>query len=168
MKQISIENQSIFLPSFDSGGEYPIEAELLNDADSMLAQLPAFPKTVKVDRDGGLLNHLSVWQNLCLPLQYHALDTNHLKEDAALIFILCGVDKANLPRLMENYPDDLSLYEKRLVGFVRALLIEPSFLVLDNIFEGLSTLEKVQVSRWENVFKIRFPFRVLLYCGQNI
>lgn len=132
-----------------------------------LAQLPAFPKMVRVDRDGGLMSHLSVWQNLSLPLEYHAQDFRHIAEDASLLFALCGEDKENLPRLMESYPDDLSNYEKRLVGFVRALLLEPEVLVLDDIFDGLSDKEKEKALQWEKVFRLRFPFRVLLYRGQK-
>lgn len=133
----------------------------------MLARLPAFPKTVRVDRDGGLMSHLSVWKNLTLPLEYHARDAKHAAEDASLLFALCGEDKTNLPRLMDSYPDTLSLYETRLVGFVRALLLEPEVLLLDDVFDGLSTAEKEKALRWEKVFRWRFPFRVLLYRGEE-
>lgn len=131
------------------------------------AQLPAFPKTVRVDRDGGLMSHLTVWQNLGLPLEYHAQDFRHIAEDAALLFALCGEEKEKLPRLMESYPDTLPNYEKRLVGFVRALLLEPDVLVLDDVFDGLSDREKEKALQWEKVFRLRFPFRVLLYCDES-
>lgn len=131
------------------------------------APLPAFPKTVRVDRDGGLMSHLNVQENLSLPLEYHALDIRHAAEDAALLFELCGEDRTDLPKLMESYPDTLSMYENRLVGFVRALLLEPEILVLDNVFDGLSTREKEKALQWESAFRLRFPFRVLLYRGQE-
>lgn len=129
--------------------------------------LPVFPGTVRIDRDGGLMSHLSVLHNLSLPLEYHARDVSRIAEDAALLFELCGEDKTSLPRLMANYPDALSHYEKRLVGFVRALLLEPEVLVLDDIFDGLSDKEKEKASQWEKVFRLRFPFRVLLHRGQK-
>ncbi len=129
--------------------------------------LPAFPMTVRVDRDGGLMSHLSVWKNLILPLEYRARDIRHAAEDAALLLRLCGEGEAGLPRLMASYPDDLSLYEKRLVGFVRALLLEPEVLVLDGIYDDLPVAEREKALRWPAVFRLRFPFRTLLDRGQE-
>lgn len=162
-----MEKQGTAPPVFKTGGHYRVEADAATDVAGVLAQLPAFPKTVRVDRDGGLMSHLSVWKNLSLPLEYHTQDVRHVAEDASLLFVLCGEDKANLPRLMERYPDALSNYEKRLVGFVRALLLEPEVLVLDDVFDGLSDREKEKALQWEKVFRLRFPFRVLLYRGQE-
>ena len=125
----------------------------------------AFPHTVRVERDGGLLSHLNVWQNLRLPLEYHARDTAHAAEDAALLFGLCGEDSSGLSRLMASYPDDLSAYETRLAGFVRAMLLEPEVLVLDDVSDGLTDSEKEKVSQWKQVFRLRFPFKKLLYEG---
>jgi ABC-type methionine transport system ATPase subunit len=124
-----------------------------------------FPKLVRVDRDGGLLSHLTVWQNLILPLECHALGTRHMAEDARLLFALCG--EVDFSGLMMSYPDVLSAYTKRLAGFVRALLLEPEVLVLDDILNGLSAEEKEKAMQWEKVFRLRFPFRVLLYQGQE-
>jgi len=164
METLRVESQKRAPPVFQAGGHYRIGADPEARA---LAQLPVFPMTVRVDRDGGLMSHLNVWKNLTLPLEYHARDVRHAAEDASLLFALCGEDKTNLPRLMESYPDTLSLYEKRLVGFVRALLLEPEVLVLDDVFDGLSTVDKEKALQWEKVFRWRFPFRVLLYRGEE-
>ena len=159
METLRAEKQGAAPPVFKVGGHYHVGDSATAE---LLTQLPAFPKTVRVDRDGGLMSHLSVWKNLCLPLEYHAQDVRHVAEDASLLFALCGEDKISLPRLMESYPDTLSNYEKRLVGFVRALLLEPDVLVLDDVFDGLSDREKENALQWEKVFRLRFPFRVLL------
>jgi ABC-type uncharacterized transport system YnjBCD ATPase subunit len=165
METIRLESQKTAPPVFQIGGHDRVEAD--SAITGVLNQLPAFPKTVRVDRDGGLMNHLSVWKNMSLPLEYHVQDVRHLAEDASLLFVLCGKDKTDLPRLMESYPDTLSIYEKRLVGFVRALLLEPDVLVLADVFDGLSDREKEKALQWEKVFRLRFPFRVLLYQGQE-
>jgi ABC-type molybdate transport system ATPase subunit len=123
----------------------------------------AFPKILCADRDGGLLGHLTVWKNLTLPLEYHALDMRHVAEDAVLLFTLCGEE--NVSDLLKRYPDSLSLYEKRLVGFVRALLLEPDVLVLEDVLEGLSDVDKKKTLNWEAVFRLRFPFRTVLHRG---
>jgi len=167
METIRVEKLRAAPPVFKTGGHYRIEADSASDVDGMLAQLPDFPKTVRVDRDGGLMSHLSVRKNLSLPLEYHLRDVRNVMADASLLFALCGEDKANLPGLMESYPDALSNYEKRLVGFVRALLLEPEVLVLDDVFDGLSDSEKEKALLWKKVFCLRFPFRILLYRGQE-
>jgi len=167
METIRIKEQVATLPVFQAGGHYCVEAGSAMDVGGILAQLPSFPKTARVDRDGGLMSHLSVWKNLSLPLEYHAQDVRYVAVDAALLFALCGEDEASVQRLMESYPDALSNYERRLAGFVRALLLEPEVLVLDDVFDGLSTAEKAKAMQWEKVFRLRFPFRVLLYLGQE-
>lgn len=160
METLRVESQKRAPPVFQAGGHYRIEADAL-------ARLSDFPMTVRVGHDGGLLSHLSVWKNLTLPLEYRALDMRHAAENAALLFALCGEDEANLPRLLGSYPDALSLYERRLAGFVRALLLEPEVLVLDDVFDGLAAAEREKALRWVQVFRLRFPFRVLLYRGQD-
>jgi ABC-type methionine transport system ATPase subunit len=125
-----------------------------------------FPKTIRVNGDGGLLSHLTVWGNLILPLEYHALDMRHVADDAALLFSFCGVSDA--AGLMARYPDTLSVYEKRLVGFVRALLLEPEVLVLDDVTAGLVDVEKKKALNWEAVFRLRFPFRTVLHRDSDV
>lgn len=125
------------------------------------AQSGAFPHTLRVERDGGLLSHMNVWQNIRLPLEYHARNTAHAEEDAALLFGLCG--EAETARLMGSYPDALSAYELRLAGFVRAMLLEPEVLVLEDVFDGFSAAEREKAMQWEKVFRLRFPFRELFY-----
>lgn len=136
-----------------------------NNVKPKIDHVPAFPKTVQVDRDGGLLSHLTVWKNLLLPLEYHLLDIRHAAEDAELLFALCGED--DFPGLMESYPDALSDYKKRLVGFVRGLLLEPEVLILNDVFDGFSAAEKEKALQWEKVFRLWFPFRILFCRGQE-
>lgn len=164
METVRVEGQRAVYPVFQPSGHYRVEADSEARGIGILARLPAFPQTVRVGRDGGLLGHLSVWKNLTLPLEYGARDMRHVAEDAALLFMLCG---ESLSRLLDSYPDALSPYERRLVGFVRALLLEPEVLVLDGIFDGLAVAEKEKALRWVQVFRLRFPFRVLLYRGQE-
>jgi ABC-type methionine transport system ATPase subunit len=129
-------------------------------------QLPAFPKIIQVDGDVSLLNHLQVASNLSLPFEYHGLDASHLVEDAMQLFSLCGEN--DIPRLMSFYPDELSLYQKRLIGFVRSMLLEPDILLLGDVTEGLSDNEKEKILNWEAVFRMRFPFRTLLHRGKQV
>ena len=120
------------------------------------------PQMLRLDRDGGLLGHLTVWQNLLLPLEYHGRDTAQAMEEAALLYALCGEDEKKLPQFLGSYPDALGSYEKRLAGFMRAMLLEPDSLALDDVCDGLGDREREKAMRWEQVFRLRFPFRAVL------
>ncbi|HWH68431.1 MAG TPA: ATP-binding cassette domain-containing protein [Candidatus Sulfotelmatobacter sp.] len=84
--------------------------------------------------DGGqLFNHLTVWENIALPLRYHR---NLSKADA-----LPEVQK--LLQLMELEPWAASTpgaigrnWQKR-VGLARALILQPEVLLIDNPLTGL-------------------------------
>lgn len=90
---------------------------------------------------GGLVSNLKVWENLLLPLEYSSLCSPVEIEERGLA-VLNRVGYSG--RLMET-PGRLSLYEKRLVGLARALLIDPRLIVCDAILAGLSREEQQRI-----------------------
>ncbi len=88
---------------------------------------------------GGLLQALDAWQNTLLPVAF---------EDFA-----------------GRFDGQLSLYERRLVGFAKAMLIEPQLLVLDRLFEDLGHEEQKGVAGFIELFRRRYPLRRMLYVG---
>jgi ABC-type transporter Mla maintaining outer membrane lipid asymmetry ATPase subunit MlaF len=76
------------------------------------------------------------------------------------LFDQCGLsDETVVSALMLKLPDQLSLYEKRLVGFVRAMLMGPELIIYDGLNEGLSRKELLMASKFDAVFRLHFPFR---------
>ena len=72
----------------------------------------------------------------------------------------CGLDDSPAASgLLLKLPDQLSLYEKRLVGFVRAILMSPELIIYDSMNEGLSRRELARVVKFDKVFRLYFPFR---------
>jgi ABC-type transporter Mla maintaining outer membrane lipid asymmetry ATPase subunit MlaF len=127
----------------------------------VLDALTGHPNYAIVDNYGGLISNLRVWENIALPAQYHGIEVGGKFEDALInLFDKCGLrDEKTLSAMLLKLPDQLSLYEKRLVGFVRAMLMAPDMMVYDSIHEGLSPREMLKTARFDRVFRLYYPFR---------
>ena len=101
-----------------------------------------FRRVGVVPESGGLISNLKVWENIALPVSYHgARGARVLKESesrAAEIFADIGLAGDSLKALMGRLPGPLSSYEKKLIGLVRAMLMEPEIMIYDSLFDGLS------------------------------
>ena len=113
--------------------------------------------------DGGLLQSLDAWQNTLLPVAYHAAhEVEVAVRRAHAIFAALG----RKPEEFVGRPgNSLSLYERRLAGFVRAMLVEPELLVLDRLFEELGRDERQGIAACIDLFGARYPLRRVLYLG---
>jgi phospholipid/cholesterol/gamma-HCH transport system ATP-binding protein len=84
--------------------------------------------------DGGrLLNHLTVAENVALPLQYHlVLGADELVERVKqLLELVEGLDIA------DSYPASVNRNKQQRVGLARALALQPEVLLLDGPLTGL-------------------------------
>jgi ABC-type transporter Mla maintaining outer membrane lipid asymmetry ATPase subunit MlaF len=108
-----------------------------------------------VPADGGLISSLNAWENISLPVAFHAPGriAGVFAEVEALLEELGGIDERMLARL----PEELSLYEKRLAAFVRALLENPDLLVVENLAAGLGPTKRKRVERFAEVYRRRCP-----------
>jgi ABC-type lipoprotein export system ATPase subunit len=81
---------------------------------------------VALPAHGGLMSSLNAWENISLPVAYHAPGklAAVLDEVRALLDDLGGVDD----KLLGKLPEDMTLYERRLAAYIRALLESPELL----------------------------------------
>ena len=113
--------------------------------------------------DGGLLQWLDAWQNTVLPADFRASEpSRQARQRARGILAALGHGAEAIAR---QAPEELSLLEARLVGFVKAMLLEPQLLVLDGLFERLGPQECREVRRWIDYCAERYPLRRMLYVG---
>jgi ABC-type multidrug transport system ATPase subunit len=113
--------------------------------------------------DGGLLQSLDAWGNTLLPVSYHVPDEAASAERRAR-GILAALGRK--PMEFAGQPgSSLTLYERRLLGFVRAMLVEPRLLVLDRLFEDLGREEREGITACVDLFGTRYPLRRMLYVG---
>lgn len=87
-------------------------------------------KVAHVLPSGSLVSHLTVLQNVMLPLSYHlGLPVNQAQEKALWMLDWLG-SQTDVGLL----PSKLSEYERRIVNLARALILEPDILFIDEAF----------------------------------
>jgi ABC-type transporter Mla maintaining outer membrane lipid asymmetry ATPase subunit MlaF len=108
-----------------------------------------------VPASGGLMSSLNAWENISLPVAYHAPDRlpAALREVHALVQELGGVGDDLLARL----PEHMTLYERRLAAYIRALLEEPELLVVESVAAGLGPTKRARAARFAEVYQARRP-----------
>jgi len=78
-------------------------------------------------QSGALLNNLSVFDNIALPLNYHM----NLPEKEIEERVITALDQFGMADIRESMPGHLSMAQRKLVGVARALIVEPSILFID-------------------------------------
>ncbi|HLP99384.1 MAG TPA: hypothetical protein VK149_13175 [Sideroxyarcus sp.] len=144
-----------------SGYSYCLVVRSESQRAALLKALGDQSGVVIVPHNGGLISNLRVWENIILPVQYHGIEVaGKLEDNVVKLLLQCGLDdETAVTNLLLKLPDQLSLYEKRLVGFVRAMLMGPELIIYDALNEGLSRKELARVIQFDKVFRLYFQFR---------
>ncbi|MEW6213742.1 MAG: ATP-binding cassette domain-containing protein [Nitrospirota bacterium] len=127
-----------------------------------------FKKIGMVWRDGGIISNLKVWENITLPIWYHMGERPENVEDRVIdIFKEMGEDVSELSEYMKKLPGPLPVHEKRLIGMVRAMLMEPELMIYDSIFEGLNPEMAERLVRLTTKFHSEKPGRTSVYISSD-
>lgn len=113
-----------------------------------------YPAAELVPHAGGLLANLSVLENVLLPVVYHR-GVNGAELEALVYagFQACGVDREGADALCARSAFELDRFERRLVAVVRSLLMRPSLLVLERLFEGLAEDEMERAALFSSCYR---------------
>ena len=108
-----------------------------------------------VPANGGLQSSLNAWENISLPVAYHAPQKLEaaLAEAHELLEELGGVDE----HLLSKLPEEMTLYEKRLAAFLRAVLEKPELVIAENLAAGLGPTKRRRTARFAEVYQARCP-----------
>lgn len=144
-----------------SGNSYCLIVRSESQRSALLENLGSQSGVVIVPHNGGLISNLSVWENIVLPVQYHAIKlAGTLEENVTSLLLQCGLaDAEAISALLLKSPDRLTLLEKRQVGFVRSMLMSPELIIYDALNEGLSRKELARMVKFDRIFRLYFPFR---------
>ena len=117
-----------------------------------------------VMHDGGLISNLDVRENLLLPIAYR---TPEFLDEAALhareVLAACGQSTDDISRLLMALPGSLTVIERRMVGFVRTILMNPDVVVFDRILDELAPEETQHAQVFHRIWRACFPFRTAIY-----
>jgi len=108
-----------------------------------------------VPAQGGLISSLNAWENISLPVAYHAPERlpGLFEKVHALLEDLGGIDD----NLLAKLPEEMTLYEKRLAAYARALLEEPELLVVEDLAAGLGPTKRKRTARFAGAYHVRCP-----------
>lgn len=151
----------------DQGYRYRIVVHSEEDKNAFLDLFLRPPETALVAADGGLLGNLKIDENLMLPLSYHGMATDSVEQRIVELFGACGLNEIELRSMLVKVPSQLSLYQKRLVGFVRSALGNPRVMVYDSIWDGLSRAEIDRVRLFDEYFRRYSPAHTAVFVGYD-
>jgi ABC-type transporter Mla maintaining outer membrane lipid asymmetry ATPase subunit MlaF len=108
-----------------------------------------------VPADGGLLSSLNAWENIVLPVSYHSPHRlpQLYGEVCGALDDLGGVDA----HLLGKLPEEMSLYEKRVCAYIRALLEKPRLLMVESPAAGLGPTKRGRAARFADTYHGRCP-----------
>lgn len=104
---------------------------------------------------GGLLSHLNAWENMILPLGCH--HPERLKGIGAQAHALVTALGAAPDELLGKLPEEMTLLEKKITGFVRILLEAPDLVLVENFAAGLDSAERVRVPYFAATYHASHP-----------
>ncbi len=92
-----------------------------------------------VSANGGLISNLKLWENITLPLLFHG---GSVPENSRAL-IHTYLEQFGLGNNLWTLPGHLNQFERKAVGFIRAAVTKPRFMLYAGCFDNLPSREKI-------------------------
>ena len=104
---------------------------------------------------GGLLSNLNAWENIILPLGCH--HPERLQGIAVEVYALVTELGGAPEMLLGKLPEEMTLLEMKITGFVRILLEAPDLVLVENFAPGLDSAGRMRLPYFANTYHARHP-----------
>ena len=104
---------------------------------------------------GGLISHLNGWENIALPLGFHAPD--RLRGLAPEVYAMLEEFGAEARSLLGRLPEEMTPYEKKLAGYVRMRLGRPRLVLAEDPGAGLWAGERARAGEFAAAYLADCP-----------
>lgn len=148
-------------------GEIALFGEALGGATEDMA-LSLFSRLGIAWGSGGFVSNLKVWENILLPVMYHRGTAPAACEERVLDLLgHLGVADNLVADCLHSLPGDLPVHTQRLLGCVRAALMDPEVIIYESAFEGLHHEIRVRLESFAVWFHTQRPGRTSVYLSSD-
>lgn len=145
-----------------SGKVFLFDCNIYESSESEVLEL--FKRLGVVWKDGGLVSNLKVGENMVLPLWYHKdLMAEEVEEELLKLFNQIVKNVGDLKSYLWRLSGTLPSHEKRIIGFVRTLLLKPELIIYDSPLSGLTPETASDMMRMAGSYKSENADRASLY-----
>ena len=92
--------------------------------------------------NGALINNLTIFDNIALPLRYHG----NMDEQSVLDRVENVLERFSIKEYEKQRPAFVSAYVRKIAGIARAFIMTPPVFLLDDIFTGLNRKQIIQLT----------------------
>lgn len=144
-------------------GFYKIESGKIMLNNQLISNLPAFRRKIAyVFQSNALFDHLNVCENVAFALRFVNEGRWFWRGSYRKRRAFAYLKEFSLEGLASKYPLQLSGGEQKRVAILRALIVNPRLLLLDEAFTGLDEENKLKTMSWMATLIDRLNIPVIL------
>ena len=148
-------------------GEVALFGEALGGVTEERA-LALFSRVGIVWSGGGFISNLKVWENILLPVMYHrGREPASCEGQVVALLRRLGVEESLVPGYLQSFPGALPAHVQRLLGCVRAALMDPELVIYESAFEGLHRDVRARLESFAVWFHAQRPGRTSVYLSSD-